>query len=744
MATTTEQVRAESMHSKARGEFGIVPLKGARGAALLPPTLPFTLVNHGGQILTSVAVTTIFWGAHWETTGGAALRDYLNGFFDYILNSDFMDMLAEYSTPGHTIGSGARVGTFTVSDSEPGTPVPPPAVGREVTDAQIRTELQSLLQTAVVPAVTANSLYFVFLPPNVTSILPKIPKNWRSCTDFCGYHSAFNTTFSSSVFYAVAPFIDCGGCSFPGTIGEKLTLACSHELAEAVTDPRGNAWTADVGIQTEEIGDLCAGTSGTLGGYQLQPEWSNAQNACVLTSAAPWRHLGKLFAHPLQADFDCSGLANAARSVNVGDVDGDGYGEVVIQIDAAHSGGNDFWIMKYDTASRAWYHLSPIGGHALQADLDCSGLPNAARSVSVGDVDGDGQAEVVVQIDAAGSGGNDFWVMRYDAVKSGWAHLSPIPGHALQADFDCSGLPNGARSVHLGDVDGDGRAEVVIQIDAAHSGGNDFWVMKFNPATMSWDHLSPIAGHPLQADFDCSSLPNAARSVCVGDVDHDGRAEVVIQIDAALSGGNDFWVMKFDVRTRVWRHLSPIAGHTLEADLDCSGLPNAARSVCLGDVDGDGTSEVVVQIDAAHSGGNDFWVMKFDRNAVSWNHLSPIPGHALQADFDCSGLPNAARSVHVGDVDGDGRAEIVVQIDAHGSGGNDFWVMKYDPARVGWNHLTPIGGHPLQADFDCSGLQNAARAVSLADVDGDGRAEVVVQIDAAKSGGNDFWVMDLR
>src|SRR5215831_11513857 len=26
-----------------------------------------------------------------------------------------------------------------------------------------------------------------------------------------------------------------------------------------------------------------------------------------------------------------------------------------------------------------------------------------------------------------------------------------------------------------------------------------------------------------------------------------------------------------------------------------------------------------------------------------WQHLSPIPGHALQADFDCSGLPNAGR-----------------------------------------------------------------------------------------------------
>jgi FG-GAP repeat len=66
-----------------------------------------------------------------------------------------------------------------------------------------------------------------------------------------------------------------------------------------------------------------------------------------------------------------------------------------------------------------------------------------------------------------------------------WQHLSPIPGHTLQADLDCSGLPNAGRSVSVGDVDGDGRAEVIVQIDAAHSGANDFWVMKFNPAAGS-------------------------------------------------------------------------------------------------------------------------------------------------------------------------------------------------------------------------------------------------------------------
>src|ERR1700742_2570825 len=119
-----------------------------------------------------------------------------------------------------------------------------------------------------------------------------------------------------------------------------------------------------------------------------------------------------------------------------------------------------------------------------------------------------------------------------------------MPGAALQADFDCSGLPTRGGTVSGGDVDGDGRAEVIVQIDAANSGGNDFWVMKFDPESGSWRHLSPMPGHALQADFDGAGRHNRGRTVSVGDVDGDGRAEVIVQIDAANSGGNDFWVMK--------------------------------------------------------------------------------------------------------------------------------------------------------------------------------------------------------
>jgi hypothetical protein len=434
----------------------------------------------------------------------------------------------------------------------------------------------------------------------------------------------------------------------------------SHEIAEMVVDPRAD-------LSNPEVCDACAGncnneqfdlfdqngafiggttdTSSVTGfsffinsivrpdaydpGTQCVVQGGNGQSACIYPPPPVWQHLSQISGHPLQADFDCSGLPNGGRSVSIGDVDGDGEAEVIVQIDAPHSGGNDFWVMKFDSAIGGWQHLSQIPGHPLQADFDCSGLSNAGRSATVGDVDGDGRAEVIVQINAPHSGGNDFWVMKFDPAEftpAHWQHLSPIPGHPLQADLDCSGLPNGGRSVSVGDVDGDGQAEVIVQIDAAHSGGNDFWVMKFEPSAAIWQHLSPIPGHPLQADFDCSGLPNGGRSVRVGDVDGDGRAEVIVQIDASGSGGNDFWVMKFDPGSGSWIHLSP-TGNALEADVECSSLPNGGRSVVVRDVDGDGRAEVIVQIDAARSGGNDFWVMK-------WPAFQPLHRQADRAEAE--------------------------------------------------------------------------------------------------------------
>jgi len=272
MATTPQKV-ASLAPTQAVTPKRIVPPAGfvAHGVSPVPGSPPPNLTNHGGTVLTNVQVVPIYWGSEWTTGTTAALPAQVNGFFDFILTSSVIQMLGEYSIPGKNIGFGSRIGSFVISNSEPGTVS---GSGRLVTDAQIQTALQGWINAHTVPAVNANTLYFVYLPPNCACDGPG--GSGASCSQFCGYHDSFG----SGVYYAVIPFANCNGCVFPGQFLDTLTEVSSHELCEAITDPTlGTWWDPTTG---NEIGDICNRQTVRLGPYLVQTEWSNSQTSCVI------------------------------------------------------------------------------------------------------------------------------------------------------------------------------------------------------------------------------------------------------------------------------------------------------------------------------------------------------------------------------------------------------------------------------------------------------------------------------
>jgi hypothetical protein len=235
-----------------------------------PLAAPAHLSYNNGPLLTAVEVTTIFWGAAWQQPAQSGLVPQVNQFFDFVLTSSLLDLMAQYSVPGNSIGHGSRIGTVTVTGSEPG------GGTNQVSDAQIQTALQGWISNGAVAAANANTLYFVYLPPNVTVT---DPQGGASCTQLCGYHWYIAGT-NPEIYYAVMPFPGCGGCL--GSLGqfEALTSISSHELCEAITDPE--PWSGWNDNNNGEIGDICAWQTQVLGGYTVQLEWSNSQNMCSI------------------------------------------------------------------------------------------------------------------------------------------------------------------------------------------------------------------------------------------------------------------------------------------------------------------------------------------------------------------------------------------------------------------------------------------------------------------------------
>ena len=118
----------------ASGPRRIVPTVDfvARGLAPVVGAPVPNLVNHGGPVIASVKVIPIYWGAAWASGTNVQLASQLDGFFDFMVTSSYMDLLHEYSIPSTKIQHGRRLPSSHVSNNEPGTVTPS---GRQVTDA---------------------------------------------------------------------------------------------------------------------------------------------------------------------------------------------------------------------------------------------------------------------------------------------------------------------------------------------------------------------------------------------------------------------------------------------------------------------------------------------------------------------------------------------------------------------------------------------------------------------------------
>jgi hypothetical protein len=240
----------------------IVPLHEHASSQAVVDAPPAKLTYRNGPLLRAVEVFTVFWGNGWKAKPQSDMIAKLNGFFDFILTSPLIDQLSEYNKGTFKIGHGRRTGSVTITANSPGT---------SVTDSALQAFLKQQLAAAKVPKTTANTLYFIYLPPGVRVVMGGA----SSCQAFCGYHSSIG----SGTFYAVMPYPGCAGCIGGLAPFDALTSTSSHELCEAVTDPvPGQGWYDNV---NGEIGDICAWQTKKVGAYTVQLEWSNKANACL-------------------------------------------------------------------------------------------------------------------------------------------------------------------------------------------------------------------------------------------------------------------------------------------------------------------------------------------------------------------------------------------------------------------------------------------------------------------------------
>ena len=243
------------------------------------------------------------------------------------------------------------------------------------------------------------------------------------------------------------------------------------------------------------------------------------------------------------------------------------------------------------------------------------------------------------------------------------------------ADF--GGKFSRMRDVEVADIYGDGVPALAV---ATHDQGV---VAVVKPAGDGWEVVE------LDAEPD-----TFVHEIEVGDLDGDG----VVEIYATPSLPN-----KLDGTEQpgsVVRYVPARGeGRTEVADLGS----RHAKEILVDDVDGDGTDELYVAVEAVAGGRVE--IRRYDADT------DPAAGFLIASLED-----KLCRFLTAGDVDGDGRKEMVAA--AHKSG---LWLLSPgDDPRSTWS-MSSI-------DRDSSGFEHAS---ILADLDGDGADELYVANDDA-------------
>ncbi|MFN7143810.1 MAG: integrin alpha, partial [Myxococcota bacterium] len=321
-------------------------------------------------------------------------------------------------------------------------------------------------------------------------------------------------------------------------------------------------------------------------------------------------------------------------------------------------------------AGKVYVHRGAPGADGALADAPIAWLGEApgdyaGTSVALaGDVDGDGDGDLLVGApgnDAGGAGGGRVYLLR-GPFADGVAGLGDAPATFTGASTAASrvrahgsatgGDALGDAVAGVGDLDGDGLADVALGAGGSDAAGDDsgeVWLLR-GPIT-DGDHRS--------ADADARRFgpgPGAYAGAALagaGDLDGDGLDDVLVAADGWEGG-------------RVYVLLGPVADGA--GDLAETGPVLAGANVGdvagwavagAGDTDADGRREVLVGAPGVDVAGVDAGAVYLVRDAAR-------PGVALLEEVgerwlgEASGDAAGRALAGVGDTDGDGWDDLLV------------------------------------------------------------------------------------
>jgi hypothetical protein len=383
---------------------------------------------------------------------------------------------------------------------------------------------------------------------------------------------------------------------------------------------------------------------------------------------------------------------------SAGDVNGDGFSDVVV--------GAPFFDNGQADEGRAFVYLGSATGLAMTpawtVESNSAGAQCGYIVASAGDVNGDGFSDVLVEVLWPGG------PSRVNLYLGGAAGLAPTPGWtgftSQAGDFF------GFSVASAGDVNGDGFSDVVVGAPRFDNGEQDEGRADLYLGSASG--LAPTPSWTVE-----SNQANAlfgTRVASAGDVNGDGFSDVVVGapffVNGELNEGRAF------VYLGSATGLSSVASWTGEANQ--ANAQFGASVASAGDVNGDGFSDVVVGAPSFANGELD--------EGRAFVYLGSATGlssaKSWTAESNQANAQFGASVASAGDVNGDGLSDVVV-------GASNFANGELDEGRA-FVYLGSAIGLSSAASWTAESNQTSPHfgvsVASAGDVNGDGFSDVVV------------------
>jgi hypothetical protein len=401
---------------------------------------------------------------------------------------------------------------------------------------------------------------------------------------------------------------------------------------------------------------------------------------------------------------------------SAGDVDGDGYADVIVgapRYDHGQAGEGAAFLYpggpKGPATSPAW-----LG----ESDQEWAWFGHTVAPA--GDVNGDGYGDVIVSANGYdGEALNEGAAFVYHGGPAGLVTTATWTVHPTdQADARF-----GQAAATAGDVDGDGYADVIVTANGYDGEAlNEGAAFLYHGGPTGLITATAWVVHPTDQAY-----ANFGRSAATaGDVNGDGYSDVVIGApwyDNPLSA----YPQIYDGSAFVY-HGGPAGLTTGPADwMITQVFTNSECGTAVstaGDVNGDGYSDVIVGI---YKYTERLWVTPWREGAALVYHGGPMGLTTGRADWIAtSGQEQAKFGIAVstaGDVNGDGYGDVVVGASNYADGES-----KEGAAFV--YHGGPDGLTTGPADWITEGDQEGAAhgfaASTAGDVNGDGYSDLIV------------------